>query len=464
VGSVVLAAILFGLSLAGYGYLHYRFAQIAKLVLPGLQQDAPQQPMNILLVGDNCRSCLNGKQANAFGTGAEVGGGRSDVTMILHVDPATKRVALLSIPRDLFVPIPRTNDANRVDAALDYGPERLIETIEDDLGIPINHYVELNFDTFQNVVNALGGIDMYFPVPVRDAYSGLDIKTPGCHHLNGFQALAVVRARHMYYEENGYWHYDPFGDLSRIKRDHEFLRVLAASVLHRTNPLTLNAVIGAVAPQLKVDSGFTLSTMIDLAREFRSVNPNSVPTATLPVVIDPNYYYYRGANYGDVVFPSEPEDRQVIDQMLGSSAGPAPAPDVTVPVRVLNGSGYAGAASAVASKLQALGVQIGGTGNATVVGDPAETVVYYGDPAMLPQAQRLAADLAGNVTLGFDPTLAASGLTLVVGTDVSVVTPSSPASSASPPATATLSPPTPAHTALPSFDPTACPPGSPIVP
>ena len=104
----------------------------------------------------------------------------SDVVMILHLDPNKKTASILSIPRDLFVPNARATGANKIDAALVEGPEQLVSAIEEDFGIPIHHYVELNFDSFQGVVNALGGIKMYFPEPVFDAYSGLNVPTAGC--------------------------------------------------------------------------------------------------------------------------------------------------------------------------------------------------------------------------------------------------------------------------------------------
>ncbi len=101
--------------------------------------------------------------------------------MILHLNAAKGTVSILSIPRDLFVPERRVADgANKIDAALVEGPSQLVSAIEEDFGIPIQHYVELNFDTFAGVVDALGGIKMYFPEPVFDAYSGLNVQTPGC--------------------------------------------------------------------------------------------------------------------------------------------------------------------------------------------------------------------------------------------------------------------------------------------
>ena len=99
--------------------------------------------------------------------------------MIVHLDPAHPQAALLSIPRDLFVPNARATAPTRSTPRSTEGPSQLVAAIEEDFGIPINHYVELNFDTFANVVNAVGGIDMYFPLRIFDAESGLNIERPG---------------------------------------------------------------------------------------------------------------------------------------------------------------------------------------------------------------------------------------------------------------------------------------------
>ena len=151
-------------------------------------------------------------------------GVNSDVVMILHLNPATSTLSILSLPRDLFVPNARSDGANKIDAALYQGPDQLIAAIEEDYGIPIQHFVELNFDSFINVVNALGGIKMYFPEPVYDAYSGLNIQTTGCLSLNGTQALQVVRARHLQYKGPGvtttdpnYWPQESQSDIARIR-------------------------------------------------------------------------------------------------------------------------------------------------------------------------------------------------------------------------------------------------------
>ena len=470
---VVSSFLAFCLLLVGgvYGYVLYRNGQIHHKHVAGLHYVPPSSPMNILLVGNNSRCALNGQQVAKFGSCSQVGGARSDVTMLLHLNPATRQASVLSLPRDLFLPIPGTNKQNRIDAALNQGPAQLVKTIEDDLGITINHFVELNFDTFQSVVATLGGVNMYFPVPVKDAYSQLNIPTAGCHHLNGFEALALVRARHMYYYKNGYWHYDPMGDLSRIKRDHEFLKVLAATVRKKglSNLATVNALVGSVLPQLQVDANFSLSDMVHLALTYHSVNPSTIPTATLPIVIDSSFnYYYRGADYGAVVLPIQPLDQQVIDQFLGRSTPPGSSlSPSSITVSVLNGSGVYNQATDTAAQLQALGYHTVGVGNATVVGNPAETVIRY-SPGQLKEAQNLASNISGEVSMVPMTTADGADLTLVTGTNFSIASPSSsststssaPSSSnsgASSQAVSNLaSETTAAHTSYPSFDPRGC--------
>lgn len=428
-----------------YVYARYKFAQIKTVHLPGLQRrESASEPMNILLVGSNTRTGLDPSEAKAFGTAAEVGGARSDVTMILHLDPRANTASILSIPRDLFLPIPGTDRQQRVDAALNAGPERLVETVHDDLGIPIHHYVELNFDSFQRVVNTLGGIDMFFPTPVRDAFSGLNITHAGCQHLDGFQALAVVRARHLYYLDNGRWRYDGFGDLSRIRRNHEFLRVLALAVKRKGlgDPLTANAIVNNVVPQVHIDKGFSFNTMVDLIRHYHATDPNLVPQLTLPVTIAEGYHY-RGVNYGDVVLPDQPSDQQVVDQFLGIATPPnADLDPGQIAVQFDDGSGSPREAQRVAAQLRGLGFNLVAVHTVASVARPAETTVLYG-PGKLAAAQRLAASLSGAVAIGSSPTPPGVDVILVMGTSLTVAPPSTTTTTASIPAASQTSAATP---------------------
>ncbi|HUY86616.1 MAG TPA: LCP family protein, partial [Acidimicrobiales bacterium] len=152
--SIIASVAVLVLGVGGiYAYAQYRYHQIHRLNVGHLVSAGSDQPMNILMVGNNSRCTLNGNQSNAFGTCSQVAGARSDVIMILHLDPKARTESILSIPRDMLAPVPGVANELKIDSALNYGPERLVQTIEDDFGITINHFIELNFDSFQGVVS-----------------------------------------------------------------------------------------------------------------------------------------------------------------------------------------------------------------------------------------------------------------------------------------------------------------------
>ncbi len=464
---------------AAVEYAHYRFGQVRKVAVPALIPPSVRQKtasaktsLTILLVGSNTRTGLKPSEAKNFGTPAEVGGARSDVTMLLHLDPATGAASLLSIPRDLFVPLPPhsvSGPVGKIDAALNDGPEQLVETITDDLGIPIDHYVEINFDGFQNVISALGGINMNFPTLLKDQESGLNITRIGCQHLNGSAALALVRARHLYYYANGRWRPDPESDLSRIRRDHEFLKVFVQTMKAKglNDPLRANAVLGNLVHQVTIDTGFSLNEMLDLLGRYRSIDPNTIPTYTLPVSLV-NNYRWRGVNYGDVVLPSEPEDHQLVDTWLGKALPAASTSSFALTVHDTSGIGKG---PAVERSLKALGFTVSGLQYGYAPADPAETVVRYGAFAVA-EARAVRAVLHGVVMMQADPSLPATGVTVDVGSLLTVTSPPLPAntlaapSTSAPASTTTTTTPTPGGqqltsplNPLQSFDPTSCTPG-----
>ncbi len=431
------------------GYAWYINHEIHRFDVRGLSNvpttGADAGTENILLVGSTDRCALKVQNA-AYGLCSQgVNGVNSDVVMILHLDPNRHSVSILSIPRDLFVPNARTTGANKIDAALYQGPSQLVAAINEDFGIQIQHYVVLNFDTFANVVDALGGVKMYFPEPVFDAYSGLKVLDPGCVSLDGFHALQVVRARHLQYKPSGvttadasYWPSENLSDLARIRRDHEFLRVLATAVSKNglSDPVTDEQLISGVAPQLNVDRTFSTGDMLGIVLAFHSVNVNSAPQLTLPVEIDQfGSYLYKGAYYGDIEFPSITDDRRVIDQFLHIGATtdsmtgePLPSPGA-VTVSVLNGTGTTNQATDTGAALHALGFQVTGVGDSPSVGAEAETVVYYAHKTAADQAaaQAVAVSMTGSVITALGPTTDGAAVTVVTGTQFTVVPPSSAA-------------------------------------
>ena len=160
------------------------------------------------------------------------------------------------------------------------GPGLLVKTIQQNFGIPINHVVMANFPGFEGMVNALGGISLDFPDPVRDLYSGLDVTTVGCQSVNGTTALALVRSRHLYYFESGSWHYDGMSDWSRIQRQQAFFHALLNKANSEfPNLLAINDFLQATANDLKVDSGFSSHEMISLGLKFRGTASSELTTA-----------------------------------------------------------------------------------------------------------------------------------------------------------------------------------------
>jgi LCP family protein required for cell wall assembly len=438
-----LAIVLVLLVGAAAGYTYYQTTRIHRIEVKNLSKAATGKSKgteNILMVGSTDR-CAQTVQNPIYGICSQgVNGVNSDVVMILHLDFNKSQMSILSIPRDTFIPNARASGANKIDAALAEGPSQLVNAIQQDFGIPIQHYVELNFQTFAEVVDALGGVSMYFPMPVYDAYSQLKQSTIGCVHMNGVEALAVVRARHLQYQSSAsagsnpaYWPQENLSDLARIRRDHEFLRVLGAAVVAQGlgNPLTDARIVSAVAPNLAVDSTFSTGDMINLVLQFHNVNPGTVPQYTLPVMTSTSFsYVYKGYNYGNVTFPINDPDLATITQFLGVSydvntmtGGTLPTPLQTT-VSVLNGSGTYNEASATAAALKARGFNIGTVGDTSPVGNPAETTVSYNslNPAVVAQAQTVLRAMTGQTILAYDPTQT-SPVTVITGTNFAVSPP-----------------------------------------
>jgi LCP family protein required for cell wall assembly len=446
--NVAVAAVVLSAGL-GYAYVKLRLGEINTVSIPGLTP-ATSGPSNILIVGSDSRANLTGPgAANAFGSSQQVQGQRSDVTIVLHVDPSTNQAAVLSIPRDLYVPIAGTNRSDRINSSFGNGPQQLVQTIQNDLHIPINHYVSMNFDGFQGLVNAVGGIDVNFPFPAKDAFSGLNITQPGCQHLDGAAALSLARSRDYQYLQNGTWHSDGTGDLGRIQRQHTFIRILMAKAISAgiRNPITANSLISNAVHDVTIDDKLGTNDILGLALRFRSLDPANFPTYTLPTTPA----VIGGA---DVLRLQQPGGQQTIDQFLNprkpSAAPSAPAPPPVAPssvkVQVLNGSGTGGQAGQAAGQLRSAGFVVTGTGNAPGTKATSSQVLYA--PGKQQAAQLLQGRVGGGASIQQDPALQGADVALVTGTSFSGIT------SASAPAPAPA--PAAAPAALPPFDPRAC--------
>ena len=211
---------------------------------------------NYLLVGSDSRAGVDPDSPDfgAIGTEAEVGTSRrSDTIMILRQE-RNGGAALMNLPRDLWVEIAGTGSSQRINTAYNEGGERLAATVTESLGIPVHHYVEVDFQGFKDIIDDLGGVEVCVGYGARDANSGLQIN-PGCQVLDGVQALAFARSRHYEQWDGTNWVEDPRADLGRIERQQLFMRAAVDGALRklRSSPFSSGDVISAVVDSVRID-------------------------------------------------------------------------------------------------------------------------------------------------------------------------------------------------------------------
>jgi LCP family protein required for cell wall assembly len=390
----------------GLGYAYAKYSRLARVELGTVltERSSSSAPQNFLLVGVDSAANLDASDPARRGR-SDVGGLRSDTIMILRVDPASERASLLSLPRDLWVPL-ASGGNQRINAAIEAGgPEVLIDTIEEYLGIPINHYVQVDFAGFRDLVAVIDGVEVYFENAARDRNSGLNVEQPGCVMLDPEQALAYVRARHYQTFEGGRWRTDPTGDLGRISRQQDFIvRALRRAVDKGIrNPVTLDNLVDAALDTVTVDDLLNADDIVDLASRFRGFDPDLLDLYALPVTDDT----IGGAAVLRLV---DTRAQPVLDLFRGTDAA-ALTPD-GVRVKVLNGSGRPGEAGRASDALVAAGFTSAGTGEAESF-DISRTVVRY------EAGQAAAADLVARY---LDGGAALEQVEGPVGADVVVVT------------------------------------------
>jgi LCP family protein required for cell wall assembly len=344
--ALLIVLILLG-SVGGYIYVDTRLGSIPRVSVPALTPEKSGQPIDILLIGSDSRSCVKtAAGAKAFGSSATQTGKRSDVIIVARFISATHQVEMFSIPRDTWVAIAGTKGSDKINAAFNSGPNQLVETIQNDFHIPINHVMMTNFCGFQSMVDALGGISLNFPDPVRDQLSGLNIKTTGCQLVDGAQALALVRSRHLYYYDKKArsWVYDGMSDWSRIRRQQAFFHALLNGVRGVIpNVFKLNSFLGATVSDLTVDSGLGSGEMISLGLHYRSLGESNLFTTVLPTTS-------QVISGQDALLPAEPYAAAAIAHFLsfglsvsgtattakaGGGSTPAKTPTTTTPAGVV---------------------------------------------------------------------------------------------------------------------------------
>jgi LCP family protein required for cell wall assembly len=268
-------------------------------------------PVNILVVGSDRR---DGTNVEAFGSPADTGPPRSDTIILLRIDGTSVRG--MWIPRDLLV---GAAPGVQVNATFNRGPQGLIEALTAEFDLAIDHYVEIDFGGFSKIVDAIGGVTLFSPGPVRDVFSGLDLPARGCIELNGMQALQWVRARHVELFDNGQWvDASPRADLDRLARQQDFVSALARGAKAKIgdDPIAAVRLADAIVPALVVDAGFSNAEVRGLVGILARVNPAELALATLPV--------RESANEAGRVEMAQPEAGQALAPFRGEAPVAAP--------------------------------------------------------------------------------------------------------------------------------------------
>ena len=240
---------------------------------------------NFLLTGSDNGACPTPGSATSGGIGDRTSfGERSDTIMIIRIDPSLKRAAILSFPRDLWVDIAGTTRQNRINSAFQStDPNRLVATIKANFEIPIDHYVNINFCAFKEIVTAVDGVKVPFLYPTRDKKTGFNVAAPGCINFDGDKALAYVRSRsgYRYFDPTKQaWLEDPTGDLGRIKRQQDFLRRSMQRALDKgSKSLSVaNDLLNAALKNVITDDELSPRGMLTLAQAMRDLNTQSIAT------------------------------------------------------------------------------------------------------------------------------------------------------------------------------------------
>jgi LCP family protein required for cell wall assembly len=400
--AVITTVAMVALSLGAYivyrktvGAIHHENVTSAML---GQRPPKLNGALNLLLIGSDSRAGTDGR----FG---HIAGARSDTAMLLHISPTHQRAVVLSFPRDSMVPVFACSPdghghggQQEVPGQLEQlnatfsagGAPCLWKTLEHTTHIRIDHFIEVNFLSFEKIVNDIGGVPVCLPYPVNDWRSHLRLSA-GRHVIKGPEALAFVRVRHI----------GLGSDLQRIQRQQFFLasavqQIKRSGVL--TSPTGLLHLVHDVASSLTTDIT-NPATLLAVANSTKGLNPNALRFISVPVVPyppNPLAWVQWAQPQSQLLFSAIAHDNHVPQTPTngGKATPPATVSPAKVQLQVLNGSGTLGLAGTAASELTSRGFIVTGTGNAPSF-SYTQSVIEYASPSQLPEVNTLKEQLTG---------------------------------------------------------------------
>ncbi|MFI6439264.1 LCP family protein [Streptomyces sp. NPDC050759] len=383
-------------------------------------------PINILVMGSDGRTskadCKLGGGCSQ--TGVQTGNGNADVQMVVHISADRSNATVMSIPRDTMVDVPACKDSEsgqstsgyygQINSALQYGPACQVATIHELTGIPIDHFVKLDFSGVVKMSDAVGGVSVCVDHNVYDTYSHLKL-SKGSHTLKGEAALEFVRSRHGFGDGS---------DLGRTVSQHIFLSAMirkfkSAGTL--TDPTAVYDLADAATKALTVDDGLgSVKKLIGLAADVNKVPTKRMTFTTMQTAADPNDTNRVVVGAGAKALFSSIADDQPLTTGSGkksvaasatASASAVPASQIAVTVE--NGTEITGRASAIANALTGQGFS-SATTTANAPSQATTTTLTYGTGRKA-EAQTAAKALGLSTSHLVEGT--GTGLTLVIGSD-----------------------------------------------
>ena len=392
-----LLVVLLLLAIFGAGVGLYASSRIARVPVTGLDSS---MPMHILVTGSDSRADLTREERVELTTGSELGE-RTDTIFVMTVSGG--ETALLAFPRDLYV-TRCDGSAGRINAAAGIGGAGcLVETVSQVSGLPISHWIQVDFGGFRDIVDAVGGVEVCLEAPIADRDAGIDLPA-GCQRLAGSDALGYVRVRKI---DN---------DLERIKRQQGFLKALASEIAAPStlfNPVRLVETAGEIGGALTADAALDTLDLLRLGWAARGLAGGGTPTHTVPGTPTT----INGAAVLEVA-QSEAQplfDRfrsgAVLGERIASGNDDAALDPADVELAVRNGAGVEGLASRAAGMFRDAGFTVTDVGNA----DPVDATVVRYPPGAAVAAQAVADALGADIRVEEDASV--SAVTVLLGPD-----------------------------------------------
>lgn len=382
-----------------------------------LNAQASKGPMNVLILGSDSREGLSAADLKKFdpeGVDRKTGR-RADTIILLHVDPGEDEAVLIHFPRDLRVKLPG-GKLGKINGAYQKGPGGMVQTVKAFTGLPINHYVEINFAGFNKIVDTLGGVEVFFEKPIKDPDSGLNVPK-GCVNIQGDQALAFVRVRKID---------DDFG---RIARQQLFVKLMMEKLTKKRtllNPVKIVKLVNQFAKNVTTDADLSVSDMKTLALRLRGFNSGKLDLRVVPSAIGPRIsgvsFVIANQKQTEALFAAMRERKPLPDYGRTGVSSLEPS---DVELSLLNGTGVDGLARKEAEVLRAKGFAVVATGEASA---HKATTVYFKE-GNEEKARLVASVYSASVKIMPSTIVVETQVALVLGADLAS---SKPPPSASP--------------------------------